>query len=34
MLPLPGLDPDPVNPVSRALRKPKRLLEPLRGDQV
>ncbi len=34
MLPGPGLDPDPVNPVSRALRKPKRLMEPLVVDQV
>ena len=34
MLPGPGLDPDPPNPVSRALRKPKRLLQPLVVDQV
>jgi DNA-binding HxlR family transcriptional regulator len=34
MLPGPGLDPDPANPVSRALLKPKRLLEPLAVDQV
>ncbi|MFE6286490.1 winged helix-turn-helix transcriptional regulator [Streptomyces sp. NPDC057877] len=29
MEPGPGLDPDPADPVSRALLKPKRLLEPL-----
>ncbi|MFS4097476.1 winged helix-turn-helix transcriptional regulator [Streptomyces sp. AF1A] len=31
--PGPGLDPDPADPVSRALLKPKRLLEPLQTDQ-
>ncbi|MFF4708844.1 winged helix-turn-helix transcriptional regulator [Streptomyces sp. NPDC001288] len=30
--PGPGLDPDPADPVSRALLKPKRLLEPLETD--
>jgi DNA-binding HxlR family transcriptional regulator len=34
MVPGPGLDPDPADPVSRALLKPKRLLEPLEIDQV
>jgi hypothetical protein len=34
MTPGPGLDPDPVDPVSRALLKPKRLLEPVVTDQV
>lgn len=34
MLPGPGLDPDPANPVSRALRRPKRLLQPVVVDQV
>jgi hypothetical protein len=34
MLPGPGLDPDPANPVSRALLKPKRLLQPIAVDQV
>ncbi|NEY36190.1 transcriptional regulator [Streptomyces sp. PRKS01-65] len=29
MVPGPGLDPDPADPVSRALLKPKRLLQPL-----
>lgn len=29
MLPGPGLDPEPADPVSRALLRPKRLLEPL-----
>ncbi|WP_190173135.1 winged helix-turn-helix transcriptional regulator [Streptomyces mirabilis] len=29
MVPGPGLDPDPADPVSRALLKPKRLLEPI-----
>ncbi|PKW08056.1 transcriptional regulator, HxlR family [Streptomyces sp. 1222.5] len=29
MEPAPGLDPDPADPVSRALLRPKRLLEPL-----
>ncbi|MER5176935.1 helix-turn-helix domain-containing protein [Streptomyces sp. NPDC002896] len=32
MLPGPGLDPDPADPVSRALLKPKRLLEPVETD--
>jgi DNA-binding HxlR family transcriptional regulator len=32
--PGPGLDPDPADPVSRALLKPKRLLEPLETGQV
>ncbi|MGW2958249.1 winged helix-turn-helix transcriptional regulator [Streptomyces sp. NPDC001220] len=32
--PGPGLDPDPADPVSRALLKPKRLLEPLETDHV
>ncbi|MGW1620921.1 winged helix-turn-helix transcriptional regulator [Streptomyces sp. NPDC002172] len=32
--PGPGLDPDPADPVSRALLKPKRLLEPLVTDHV
>lgn len=34
MLPGPGLDPDPANPVSRALPQPKRLLQPIAVDQV
>ncbi|MFF9619992.1 winged helix-turn-helix transcriptional regulator [Streptomyces griseosporeus] len=29
MVPGPGLDPDPADPVSKALLRPKRLLEPL-----
>ncbi|MEV7975177.1 helix-turn-helix domain-containing protein [Streptomyces sp. NPDC086519] len=32
--PGPGLDPDPADPVSRALLKPKRLLEPLETEHV
>lgn len=32
MEPGPGLDPDPADPVSRALLKPKRLLEPLETE--
>ncbi|MER6570256.1 helix-turn-helix domain-containing protein [Streptomyces sp. NPDC001093] len=32
MVPGPGLDPDPADPVSRALLKPKRLLEPLETE--
>ncbi|MEV7386680.1 MULTISPECIES: helix-turn-helix domain-containing protein [unclassified Streptomyces] len=32
--PGPGLNPDPADPVSRALLKPKRLLEPLETDHV
>ncbi|MFE0509764.1 winged helix-turn-helix transcriptional regulator [Streptomyces sp. NPDC058964] len=34
MEPGPGLDPDPADPVSRALLKPKRLLEPLETGHV
>jgi DNA-binding HxlR family transcriptional regulator len=34
MLPGPGLDPDPADPVSRALLKPKRLLQPIETDPV
>ncbi len=34
MEPGPGLDPNPADPVSRALLKPKRLLEPLQIDPV
>ncbi|MEU6355718.1 helix-turn-helix domain-containing protein [Streptomyces sp. NPDC047072] len=34
MLPGPGLDPDPADPVARALLKPKRLLEPIAVDQA
>jgi DNA-binding HxlR family transcriptional regulator len=34
MAPGPGLDPDPADPVSRALLKPKRLLEPIETGQV
>ncbi|MDQ1070292.1 winged helix-turn-helix transcriptional regulator [Streptomyces canus] len=34
MLPGPGLDPHPADPVSRALLKPKRLLQPVVVDQV
>ncbi|MFK4149456.1 winged helix-turn-helix transcriptional regulator [Streptomyces sp. NPDC004065] len=32
MIPGPGLDPDPADPVSRALLKPKRLLQPLQTE--
>ncbi|MEV7288068.1 helix-turn-helix domain-containing protein [Streptomyces sp. NPDC093252] len=32
MVPGPGLDPDPADPVGRALLKPKRLLEPIETD--
>ncbi|MEU0742547.1 helix-turn-helix domain-containing protein [Streptomyces sp. NPDC006134] len=32
MVPGPGLDPDPADPVSRALLRPKRLLQPLAVD--
>ncbi|MFF3915033.1 winged helix-turn-helix transcriptional regulator [Streptomyces sp. NPDC001852] len=32
MVPGPGLDPDPADPVSKALLKPKRLLEPLETE--
>ncbi|MFF9123018.1 winged helix-turn-helix transcriptional regulator [Streptomyces sp. NPDC014889] len=34
MEPGPGLDPDPVDPVGRALLKPRRLLQPLDIDPV
>ncbi|WP_055569544.1 hypothetical protein [Streptomyces atriruber] len=34
MLPDPGLDPDPVDPVSRALARPRRLLQPVEADPV
>lgn len=34
MVPGPGLDPDPADPVSRALLRPKRLLQPIAIDQV
>jgi DNA-binding HxlR family transcriptional regulator len=34
MLPGPGLTPDPANPVSRALFKPRRLLQPLEAEAV
>ncbi|WP_205614229.1 winged helix-turn-helix transcriptional regulator [Streptomyces dangxiongensis] len=34
MVPGPGLDPAPADPVSRALLRPKRLLEPLAPDPV
>ncbi|MFJ4517186.1 winged helix-turn-helix transcriptional regulator [Streptomyces sp. NPDC088816] len=34
MEPGPGLDPDPVDPVGRALLKPRRLLQPLDTDPV
>jgi DNA-binding HxlR family transcriptional regulator len=34
MFPGPGLDPDPADPISRALLKPKRLLQPLETDPV
>jgi DNA-binding HxlR family transcriptional regulator len=34
MVPGPGLDAEPTNPVSRALLKPKRLLEPIETDAV
>jgi DNA-binding HxlR family transcriptional regulator len=34
MVPGPGLDPDPADPVSRALLRPKRLLQPLEIDPV
>ncbi|WP_460066111.1 winged helix-turn-helix transcriptional regulator [Streptomyces sp. YKOK-I1] len=33
MVPGPALDPDPADPVSRALLKPKRLLEPIETGQ-
>lgn len=29
MVPGPGLDPDPADPVGRALLRPKRMLEPI-----
>lgn len=34
MVPGPGLDPEPADPVSRALLKPRRLLEPVETDAV
>ncbi|WP_445524378.1 winged helix-turn-helix transcriptional regulator [Streptomyces cyslabdanicus] len=34
MEPGPGLDPDPADPVSRALLEPRRLLQPLETDPV
>ncbi|MFF4400218.1 winged helix-turn-helix transcriptional regulator [Streptomyces sp. NPDC001480] len=34
MTPGPGLDPDPADPVSRALLKPKRLLQPIETEQA
>ncbi|MFF8590741.1 winged helix-turn-helix transcriptional regulator [Streptomyces sp. NPDC015220] len=34
MVPGPGLDPDPADPVSRALLRPRRLLQPLETDPV
>ncbi|MFE9096356.1 winged helix-turn-helix transcriptional regulator [Streptomyces sp. NPDC007264] len=34
MLPGPGLDLDPADPVSRALLRPKRLLQPIETDPV
>ncbi|MEV7197716.1 helix-turn-helix domain-containing protein [Streptomyces sp. NPDC093510] len=34
MLPGPGLDPDPVDPVSLALARPRRLLQPIEVDPV
>ncbi|PBC63444.1 ArsR family transcriptional regulator [Streptomyces sp. Tue6028] len=34
MVPGPGLDPDPADPVSRALLKPRRLLRPIETDPV
>jgi DNA-binding HxlR family transcriptional regulator len=34
MEPGPGADPDPADPVSRALLRPKRLLEPIQVDPV
>ncbi|MEU5898498.1 MULTISPECIES: helix-turn-helix domain-containing protein [Streptomyces] len=34
MLPGPGLDPDPKDPVSRALARPRRLLQPVEVDPV
>lgn len=34
MVPGPGLDPDPADPVSRALLQPRRLLQPIVVDQV
>ncbi len=34
MVPGPGLDPDPADPVSRALLQPRRLLQPITVDQV
>jgi hypothetical protein len=34
MLPGPGLDPEPADPVSRALLSPRRLLQPIVTDPV
>jgi hypothetical protein len=34
VVPGPGLNPDPADPVSRALLKPKRLLQPVEVDPV
>ncbi|MFH8563803.1 hypothetical protein [Streptomyces sp. NPDC017988] len=34
MLPGPGLDPEPADPVSRALARPRRLLQPIQTDPV
>ncbi|WP_432186003.1 winged helix-turn-helix transcriptional regulator [Streptomyces sp. Tue6028] len=34
MVPGPGLDPDPADPVSRALLEPRRLLRPIETDPV
>lgn len=34
MVPGPGLDPDPADPVSRALLRPKRMLEPIETAPV
>ncbi|MFE0175675.1 winged helix-turn-helix transcriptional regulator [Streptomyces sp. NPDC059002] len=34
MMPGPGLDPDPADPVSRALLRPRRLLQPVETDPV
>jgi hypothetical protein len=32
MVPGPALDPDPADPVSRALLSPKRLLQPIEAE--
>lgn len=34
MVPGPGLDPDPADPVGRALLRPKKPLEPIEAGQV